>query len=378
MGALMAVLVAMMVATWVAHPMHTTAEMPASSTFQKPPNLLNSKIFPSTSSERFVEKLPSITRVVQASPVGVDVPEVRTIELTFNQSVDHKSVEDSFHVFPPLVGTFSWKSKNRLVFHPRKVFGGFTYSVVINGKDSHGKPIKTHSFEFRRKVPKVAKVVPGEGKPIVLTFDDGANSHARPFRLLDILAKFEAKAIFFPTGNWLKKQYLFEKKAVESGHWICNHSATHRNLTTATDDQIREEILGGAGLGSCPLLRPPGMAFSKRLARLAKEYHYHLFLWDIDSRDWDGLSAEDIENLVLARARPEAVVLFHIHGKHTLEALPAILKRLKKANYRFNYEDVEKRIPVSWEEGMVSGTWSDALLKHKSLLTQLPIMSLKG
>lgn len=47
-------------------------------------------------------------------------------------------------------------------------------------------------------------------------------------------------------------------------------------------------------------------------------------LWDCDSLDWKGISAEEISPRVLKNVRPGSIVLFHNAAIHTPEALPGI------------------------------------------------------
>jgi peptidoglycan/xylan/chitin deacetylase (PgdA/CDA1 family) len=57
-------------------------------------------------------------------------------------------------------------------------------------------------------------------------------------------------------------------------------------------------------------------------------------MWDIDTIDWrptseGGPTRTDIEAKVLSRAEGGSIVLMHLGGWHTLEALPGILAGLQ-------------------------------------------------
>ena len=56
--------------------------------------------------------------------------------------------------------------------------------------------------------------------------------------------------------------------------------------------------------------------------------------WDVDSLDWKGISAQEIERRVLDRVQPGSIVLFHNAAENTPEALPAILESLLADGYR--------------------------------------------
>ena len=73
--------------------------------------------------------------------------------------------------------------------------------------------------------------------------------------------------------------------------------------------------------------------------------------WDVDSLDWKGLSAAEIQERVLRQVRSGSIVLFHNAAEHTPEALPGILDALLADGYRV--------VPVS--ELLLSG---DTTIDH--------------
>ena len=56
--------------------------------------------------------------------------------------------------------------------------------------------------------------------------------------------------------------------------------------------------------------------------------------WDVDSLDWKGISADEIQRRVLDRVQPGSIVLFHNAAENTPEALPGILESLIANGYR--------------------------------------------
>ena len=53
----------------------------------------------------------------------------------------------------------------------------------------------------------------------------------------------------------------------------------------------------------------------------------------VDSLDWKGISAAEIQKRVLPRVKSGSIVLFHNAALHTPEALPGILEGLQKEGY---------------------------------------------
>ena len=57
--------------------------------------------------------------------------------------------------------------------------------------------------------------------------------------------------------------------------------------------------------------------------------------WSIDTLDWKGLSAKQIYDRVVPKAKSGDIVLFHNNSDHVLDALPIVLAALKKDGFRF-------------------------------------------
>ena len=58
-------------------------------------------------------------------------------------------------------------------------------------------------------------------------------------------------------------------------------------------------------------------------------------LWESDSLDWKGLSADEITQRVLKGVKPGSIVLFHNAAEHTPEALAGIIESLQADGYEF-------------------------------------------
>lgn len=56
-------------------------------------------------------------------------------------------------------------------------------------------------------------------------------------------------------------------------------------------------------------------------------------VWESDSLDWKGISAEEISNRVLSKVQSGSIVLFHNAAEHTPEALPGIIEALQADGY---------------------------------------------
>ncbi len=142
-------------------------------------------------------------------------------------------------------------------------------------------------------------VAPTEPERIALTFDDGPNPAATP-RLLEVLAKRNARATFFMIGNYVLREPALTREVLAAGHALGNHtmhhlwlprysSATIRAELTACNDAIEQTV--GAPV---TLFRAPHGAKRPALMRIAHELDMQTVQWNLMVGDWKNRSAEDL------------------------------------------------------------------------------------
>lgn len=96
-------------------------------------------------------------------------------------------------------------------------------------------------------------------------------------------------------------------------------------------------IQAASGLTSKPFFRPPFGTQSPTIrSAVASAGFAYTVLWDVDTNDGTpstqgGPTAQDIVSRVLSRANGGSIVLLHLGGTHTLEALPGIVAGLNQA-----------------------------------------------
>jgi peptidoglycan/xylan/chitin deacetylase (PgdA/CDA1 family) len=127
-----------------------------------------------------------------------------------------------------------------------------------------------------------------------------------------------------------------------------NHSYTHRDFRTLTRADIRSELQWTATAlrTACsqdprPFFRPPNGGYDADvLAAVGAAGYRYTVTWDVDTIDWrpvrndpPGPTADEIVTKVLAKAEGGSIVLMHLGGYHTLEALPRIVAGLREAGY---------------------------------------------
>ena len=190
-----------------------------------------------------------------------------------------------------------------------------------------------------KKVPIYS--VETDEKAVALTFD-AAWGADKTLGLLETLEKKDARATFFLVSFWAEKYESELKKLAESDRIeIGTHSATHPYMSKLSKSQIELELSTSKSLiekisgRHVDLFRPPYGDYSDTLLNVAKEQGLYTIQWDVDSLDWKGLSKEQIASRVVSGCKNGSIVLMHNDGKHTLEALPAIIDGLRAKGFTF-------------------------------------------
>lgn len=190
-------------------------------------------------------------------------------------------------------------------------------------------------------------------KTVVLTFDDGPHPRFTD-EVLEILARYDAPAIFFELGRNLGQvdaqgqahagaQSAVAKRVLAAGHVLANHSFSHSLMAKMSDDAVQQEavhteaLLNATGRTASALFRFPYGARTAGGLQTVEALKLRSMMWNIDSLDWADPVPKSIAERVLAEVdkQQRGVILFHdIHGR-TVQALPLVLDQLVAEGYRF-------------------------------------------
>ncbi len=178
-----------------------------------------------------------------------------------------------------------------------------------------------------------------EEKKLAISFDAAWGADCTP-TLLKILKEHNIKTTFFLTGIWVKEYPEMVKKIAEAGHELGNHSLTHPHCNTLSAEEFveelkkNEEMIHKLTAKRTKLFRPPFGEYDNTNLKAARKNGYEVIQWSVDSLDWQEAGTEAVVDRVLKNAHPGAIVLFHNNAQYTPEALPIILKGLKKDGYK--------------------------------------------
>ena len=179
-----------------------------------------------------------------------------------------------------------------------------------------------------------------EDKQIAITFDC-AWGVEHTDAILDALGEANVSATFFCVQFWAEEHPDYLKKISEAGHEVGTHSATHPKMSTLSEEGIRAELTTSARAITevtgrpVTLFRPPFGDYNNAVIQTSLSLGLMPVQWDVDSLDWQDLSAGEITERVVKQARSGSIILCHNNGLNTAEAVPVIIDTLRARGYTF-------------------------------------------
>ena len=190
---------------------------------------------------------------------------------------------------------------------------------------------------------------------MALTYDMGGRV-GDALAIVDWLVDHQVHASIFMTGAMADnvntdagRTVLALVEAHPDLFTLGNHSYTHRDFRTLTAAEIRDELrrTEEALAPYCsqdprPFFRPPyGGYDADVLSAVGSAGYRYTVTWDIDTVDWrpiandpPGPTSDEIVAKVLARAQGGSIVLDHLGGYETLDALPRVVSGLRDAGFQ--------------------------------------------
>ncbi|NEK59242.1 polysaccharide deacetylase family protein [Geodermatophilus sabuli] len=186
--------------------------------------------------------------------------------------------------------------------------------------------------------------LPGEGTSLALTIDDGTDT--------DVVAAFctfatdtGVRLTFFPNGSyrsWETNGDLLQP-LIDSGQVAMgNHTWSHPDLTTLSDDQVAEEIGRNRdwlattfGVRDTPFMRPPFGARNERIDRLSAEAgHPTIALWNGTLEDHRMIGPEQLMDAARRWFTGQAIVVGHANQPTVTTVYDQLLALLAERQLR--------------------------------------------
>ncbi|WP_441277481.1 polysaccharide deacetylase family protein [Tardiphaga sp. 172_B4_N1_3] len=209
-------------------------------------------------------------------------------------------------------------------------------------------------------------------KEVVLTFDDGPWQTTTP-TVLKTLADECVKAVFFPIGKHATYYPEVLKQVAAAGHTIGGHTWAHIALTNKklTQQQRIDEIEKGfsavkwaLGSAPAPFFRAPALQHPPEIVIYLGTRNMAIFSCDIDSFDFKTRKSEQVITNVMTKLDKlgKGIILMHDFQKHTAEALPTLLRKLKAGGYKVVH--MRAKAPVQ-----TIASYDEAIVKDAKLPT---------
>jgi len=213
-------------------------------------------------------------------------------------------------------------------------------------EDSASNETEEETISYQYEVdPASQRIVPLEEglneKVALLTYDDAPDKHA--VEIAKVLEEHDAPAIFFVNGMYLTtdqgKKDL--KTLHDMGFEIGNHTQTHANLQSLSEQEQHDEIMQTSDLieeitGERPrFFRAPFGQNTDYSKQLAKEEGMALMNWTF-GYDWEKeyQSADALADIMLDNPYLNDGANLLMHDRSwTLEASPRIIEGLKDKGY---------------------------------------------
>lgn len=162
-------------------------------------------------------------------------------------------------------------------------------------------------------------------RSLAVTFDDGP-SESTP-HLLDLLAKYNARATFFQCGMNARRLPSISRDVAAAGHEIGNHTWSHPMLQFKSPAFMYTELLQAqsaiedcAGVSPVCFRAPFGVRWFG-LAEVQKKLHLQGVMWTVLGLDWK-LPARAVASRLQRSAKPGAIIC--LHDGHTTQAAPNV------------------------------------------------------
>jgi len=214
-----------------------------------------------------------------------------------------------------------------------------TILLVLLGTPLLKKAQAQKTAASARRLP-VYSVATAEPK-IALTFDC-AWENSDTTELLALLSEYNVKATFFTTGDWCRRYPEDVKRIFGAGHAVENHSDQHPHVASIDAQKLQtdtnacsETITSLTGTTPRYYRAPYGEYSDAMLAVVEDTLGLQTIQWDVDSRDWQKRSADEMAASVTGSVQNGSILLFHNDTPNTPQALRSIIPALQERGYVF-------------------------------------------
>ncbi|MGI6166533.1 MAG: polysaccharide deacetylase family protein [Eubacteriales bacterium] len=184
---------------------------------------------------------------------------------------------------------------------------------------------------------------------VYLTFDAGYDN-GNVGKVLDVLKEKEVRAAFFILAHLVKKNTDLVRRMADEGHLVCNHTASHKDMTKfqsleefgAELKKLEDIYTEYTGREIARYYRPPEGKFNEENLKFAQQIGYKTIFWSLAYADWDNERQPDPEeayNLIMSNIHNGAIILLHPISSTNAKILGRLIDQLRGEGYSFGTLD---------------------------------------
>lgn len=220
------------------------------------------------------------------------------------------------------------------------------YNWYCKNNDTHTPPTLDSGMCFIEKYGGyyLDKKATDNDPVIYLTFDAGYEN-GNVEKILDTLDRHGVKGCFFILENLVRRAPELVKRMAEEGHAVCNHTATHPDMSEITDlsvfgaqlVRLEKAYTELTGREMEKIYRPPQGRFSEENLAFAEKLGYKTLFWSFAYADWDNKKQPDPEwalEKILSHLHNGEVMLLHPTSSTNAAILDRLLTEIKGQGYR--------------------------------------------
>ncbi|MDR0801469.1 polysaccharide deacetylase family protein [Fluviicola sp.] len=184
---------------------------------------------------------------------------------------------------------------------------------------------------------------------VFLTFDDGPDPVHTP-KILDILQKYEIKALFFVIGQKALENPELIQRIISEGHEIGNHTQNHpiffamySRKKVAEEIDTAENTLKILTQRNLSLFRPPIGYMNPGIASILRKRNLKIVGWNVRSYD-SFKNEEQLLKRLIRLTKKGNIVLMHDNLEHTSAVLETYIQHAQSNGIIFAKQEQLKKI----------------------------------
>ena len=176
---------------------------------------------------------------------------------------------------------------------------------------------------------------------VYLTFDEGYENGFSE-KVLDILKEKDAKATFFITGDYYRREKELIQRMIDEGHTVGSHSDKHIDFAVKSIDDCYNDVVSlqenmrNDFDYEMRLFRFPGGSFSERSLEMINQMGYKSIFWSFGYKDWDPkvqMEPQEALKKLTESLHQGEVLLLHPVGSTNCEILGELIDEIRNKGF---------------------------------------------